>query len=143
MTTIRRIIIIWSLMLLGMAPLPMQGQPTGNSSTKENAVSSPTEGVITADFVEEKAMMDDLLQMLTRFGQYMMADFQFCYCRKEILAESLEAIGLRFEVSGQGGKEIRQIWDKDKLVIQVEREKNRTKLQNLLREYSYDILEGN
>ena len=72
-----------------------------------------------------------------------MADFQFCYCRKEILAESLEAIGLRFEVSGQGGKEIRQIWDKDKLVIQVEREKNRTKLQNLLREYSYDILEGN
>ncbi len=78
MTTIRRIIIIWSLMLLGMAPLPMQGQPTGNSSTKENAVSSPTEGVITADFVEEKAMMDDLLQMLTRFGQYMMADFQPC-----------------------------------------------------------------
>lgn len=75
--------------------------------------------------------------------EYMMADFQFCYCRKEILAESLEAIGLRFEVSGQGGKEIRQIWDKDKLVIQVEREKNRTKLQNLLREYSYDILEGN
>ncbi|MBO7516394.1 MAG: DUF3261 domain-containing protein [Spirochaetia bacterium] len=78
----------------------------------------------------------------TKF-EYMMADFQFCYCKKELLAESLEAVGLRFEVSGNSGKEIRQIWDKDKLVIQVEREKDRTKLQNLLREYSYDILEGN
>ena len=75
--------------------------------------------------------------------EYMMADFQFCYCSKELLAESFEAIGLRFAVSEQEGKEIRQIWDKDKLVVQVEREKGRTKLQNLLREYSYDILEGN
>jgi hypothetical protein len=78
----------------------------------------------------------------TKF-EYMMADFQFCYCKKELLAERLEAIGLRFEVSEQDGKEIRQIWDKDKLVLQVDREKSRTKLQNLLREYSYDILEGN
>ena len=78
----------------------------------------------------------------TKF-EYMMADFQFCYCKKELLAERLEAIGLRFEVSEQDGKEIRQIWDKDKLVLQVDRETSRTKLQNLLREYSYDILEGN
>ena len=74
---------------------------------------------------------------------YMMADFQFCYCRKELLAESLEAISLRFEVSYKDGTEIRQIWDKDKLVIQVERGKDRTELQNLLRGYSYNILEGN
>ena len=78
----------------------------------------------------------------TKF-EYMMADFQFCYCRKELLAENLEAIGLRFEVSYKDGTEIRQIWDNDKLVIQVEREKSRTELQNMLREYSYIILEGN
>jgi len=74
--------------------------------------------------------------------EYMMADFQFCYCRKELLTSSLEAAGLRFDVIEQDGKEIRQIWDNDQLVIQVEKEKNRTKLQNFLRQYSYDIQEG-
>ena len=74
--------------------------------------------------------------------EYMMADFQFCYCRKDLLVSSLESSGLRFDVLEQGGKEIRQIWDKDKLVIQVEKEKNHTKLQNFLRQYSYDIQEG-
>ena len=75
--------------------------------------------------------------------EYMMADFQFCYGRKELLASSLDAVGLRFDCSDKDGTEIRQIWNKDKLVIQVEREKNRTRLQNFLREYSYDIQEGN
>jgi hypothetical protein len=74
--------------------------------------------------------------------EYMMADFQFCYCQKELLLSSLEAIGLRFDVIEQDGKEIRQIWDKEQLVIQVEKEKNHTKLQNFLRQYSYDIQEG-
>ncbi len=74
--------------------------------------------------------------------EYMMADFQFCYCKKELLAESLEAAGLRFECTEQDEKEIRQIWDKDQLVIQVEKEKTHTKLQNFLRQYSYDIQEG-
>ena len=78
----------------------------------------------------------------TKF-EYMMADFQFCYCKKEILAESLEATGLHFEVSEKDGIEIRKISDNDKLVIQVERDKNHTRLQNLLRQYSYDIMEGN
>ena len=75
--------------------------------------------------------------------EYMMADFQFCYCRKELLAESLGVAGLRFECSGQDGKEIRQIFEGDKLIIQIEKEKTRTRLQNLLRQYSYDIQEGN
>ena len=74
--------------------------------------------------------------------EYMMADFQFCYCRKELLVSSLEPAGLRFDVLEQDGKEIRQIWDKDQLIIQVEKEKNHTKLQNFLRQYSYDIQEG-
>ena len=75
--------------------------------------------------------------------EYMMADFQFCYCQKELLQSSLEASGLRFDVVEQDGKEIRQIWDKDQLVIQVERSENHTRLQNFLRQYSYDIQEGN
>ncbi len=78
----------------------------------------------------------------TKF-EYMMADFQFCYCRKDLLAESLESIGLRFEVSEKDGMEIRQISDKGKVVIQVERNKDHTRLQNFLRQYSYDIMEGN
>ena len=76
--SIRGITTIWAAVLLSMLALPIQGQPTDNSSAKNNAVSSPTEGTLNADFVEEKAMMDDLLQMLTKFGQYMMADFQPC-----------------------------------------------------------------
>ena len=77
----------------------------------------------------------------TKF-EYMMADFQFCYCRKELLASSLDAVGLRFDVVEQDGKEVRQIWDKEQLVIQVEKSKGNTKLQNFLRQYSYDIQEG-
>lgn len=74
--------------------------------------------------------------------EYMMADFQFCYCKKELLASGLEASGLRFKCTEQDGKEIRQIFEGDKLVVHIEKEKTRTRLQNLLREYSYDILEG-
>ena len=78
MTTIRNNFITWTVVLLSMTSLPMQGQSANNLPAKGDAVSSPTEGVITADFVGEKAMMDDLLRMLTRFGQYMVADFQPC-----------------------------------------------------------------
>ena len=74
--------------------------------------------------------------------EYMMADFQFCYCKKELLASGLEASGLRFKCTEQDGKEIRQIFEGDKLVVHIEKEKTCTRLQNLLREYSYDILEG-
>ena len=41
-------------------------------------VPSCTEGVITADFVEEKEMMADLLQMLAKFSEYMVNDYQAC-----------------------------------------------------------------
>ena len=44
----------------------------------ESSVSSPTEGVITADFVGEAAMKNDLLQMLADFSKYMVNDFQEC-----------------------------------------------------------------
>ena len=40
------------------------------------AQTSPTEGVITADFVSEASMQQDLLQMLADFAKYMKNDFQ-------------------------------------------------------------------
>ena len=40
------------------------------------AQNSPTEGTITADFVGEKVMQQDLLQMLADFAKYMKNDFQ-------------------------------------------------------------------
>lgn len=40
------------------------------------AQTSPTEGVITADFVGEASMQQDLLQMLADFAKYMKNDFQ-------------------------------------------------------------------
>ena len=48
-----------------------------NDNTEES-VASPTEGVITARFVEEDAMKADLLQMLANFSVYMKNDFQHC-----------------------------------------------------------------
>ena len=41
-------------------------------------VSSPTEGVITSDFVPEAEMMQGLLQMLARFSTYLVGDYQAC-----------------------------------------------------------------
>ncbi len=45
---------------------------------KEDAVKSFTEGIITHNFVSEQEMMQDLLKMLARFGQYMQNDFYDC-----------------------------------------------------------------
>ena len=44
----------------------------------EQDVESPTEGVITSKFVEEKEMMTDLLKMLARFSTYLVNDYQAC-----------------------------------------------------------------
>ena len=46
------------------------------TSPTEKDVESPTEGVITNEFVGEEEMMRDLLQMLANFGTYLVNDFQ-------------------------------------------------------------------
>lgn len=48
------------------------GEPT------EADVASPTEGVISHDFVPEAEMKKDILQMLADFSQWMKSDFQPC-----------------------------------------------------------------
>ena len=44
----------------------------------EKDIESPTEGVLTRDYVGEDIMMDDLLRMLARFSSYVVADYQEC-----------------------------------------------------------------
>ena len=52
--------------------MPDEASPT------ERDVPSPTEGVISDEFIDEPTMMSDLLQMLADFSQYMVADYQAC-----------------------------------------------------------------
>ena len=44
----------------------------------ESEVESPTEGIITSDFVGEQEMMNDLLKMLADFTPYLVNDYQAC-----------------------------------------------------------------
>jgi hypothetical protein len=48
------------------------------ASWADDKVDSPTEGVITSDFVSEESMKHDLLQMLANFAVYLKKDFQDC-----------------------------------------------------------------
>lgn len=50
----------------------------GKGTDGGDRASSPTEGVIAADFVPESEMKDGLLQMLADFTQYMKSDFLYC-----------------------------------------------------------------
>ena len=59
------------LLLLCLMPLCCLAQ-------LEKDIESPTEGVLTKDFVGEDIMMDDLLRMLARFSSYVVADYQEC-----------------------------------------------------------------
>ena len=68
--------IVFSSLLL--TPLSVTGQQHMSKILPEQDIPSPTEGVITNDFVGEKEMMNDLLMMLARFSQYMAADYQPC-----------------------------------------------------------------
>ena len=56
----------------------VEGEIEEETDPTEDEVSSPTEGVITNDFVDEETMMDDILQMLADFSTYMKNDFQEC-----------------------------------------------------------------
>ncbi len=62
-------------------PTLMSAQPTPTipttqaSRAAEADITSPTEGVISHDFVSEATMKQDLLQMLANFTRYMVSDF--------------------------------------------------------------------
>ncbi len=73
-----RHLIIKSVTLLALLSPATQVAAQSIDNHDEDAIQSPTEGVITSDFVGEKEMMNDLLQMLARFSQYMAADYLAC-----------------------------------------------------------------
>lgn len=54
------------------------------SEPTEQDITSPTEGVITSDFVDESTMMKDLLQMLANFSTYLVNDYQECQAPNSI-----------------------------------------------------------
>lgn len=54
---------------------------------KGQIVTSPTEGVITHDFVGEKEMKADLLQMLANFTRYMVDDWNPCQAPNDLAEE--------------------------------------------------------
>ena len=56
-------------------------EPAGPTETD---IDSPTEGKVTADFVSETAMKNDLLQMLANFATYLKNDFQDCQWPNDI-----------------------------------------------------------
>ena len=49
--------------------------PAEMSEYDESDITSPTEGIISGDFVPEATMMNDLLQMLADFSPYMVNDY--------------------------------------------------------------------
>ena len=77
MIMIRHLIIYAAIVWLWQMPQTACGQ-TGSPTTAGEMPLSPTEGSITSDFVEEDAMMADLLQMLAHFSRYMVDDFEPC-----------------------------------------------------------------
>jgi hypothetical protein len=92
-------------------------------------------------------------------GEYLAADFQFCFYRAEALRGALEECGLGLEVEtgedGTGGfVEIRRVTEAagsspgngarsgaagKKIIIEIEKTKNRVRYTNLLRSYSYTL----
>jgi len=65
---------IIALIILVCIVMPAQAQIIVGGT--ENDVTSPTEGVITSNFINEAGMKTDLLQMLANFMTYVKSDYQ-------------------------------------------------------------------
>jgi hypothetical protein len=78
--------------------------------------------------------------------EYIIADFQFCFYRVDVLAEALRSIGLTLEINrreslGVTLVEQRRILSGTKKIIEIEKTPHMIRYNNLLRNYSY-TLEG-
>lgn len=72
------IVAVWLLSGIAVAGTIAPTRPYVADVSEESATKSPTEGVITHDFVPEGQMKDGILQMLADFALYMKNDFQPC-----------------------------------------------------------------
>ena len=73
-------------------------------------------------------------------GEYIICDIQNAYYDKDELARNFEAAGLKFEISTKENVEIRKILDGKKLIEEITVSDNEVKIQNLLRGYSYQLV---
>lgn len=72
------------VMLDNLRLYKLQGEYVAPEEPTEKDVASPTEGVISHDFVNEAAMKEGLLQMLADFSEWMVNDFQLCTATNSI-----------------------------------------------------------
>ena len=70
--------------------------------------------------------------------EYIVADFQFCFYKTDVLRRALKKAGLVLESTGTG----RRIMKGKNLIIEIEKKPDSVTLVNHLRGYSY-TLEGN
>lgn len=73
-------------------------------------------------------------------GEYIICDIQNAYYDKDELARNFAAAGLKFEISTTENVEIRKIFDGKKLIEEITVSDNEVKIQNLLRGYSYQLV---
>ena len=73
-------------------------------------------------------------------GEYIICDIQNAYYDKDELARNFAAAGLKFEISTKENVEIRKILDGKKLIEEITVSDNEVKIQNLLRGYSYQLV---
>jgi hypothetical protein len=69
--------------------------------------------------------------------EYAAADFQLCFYREDALRSALRP--LRLEVSREGEMETRRIWEKTRLIAEIEKLPGEIRYVNHERGYSYTI----
>jgi hypothetical protein len=79
-------------------------------------------------------------------AEYIIADFQFCFYRIDLLSQALKAAGLTLSVSRdkteeEGYREFRRIFQGAALLVEIEKTPARVRYINHLRNYAY-TLEG-
>ncbi|MDR2784985.1 MAG: DUF3261 domain-containing protein [Treponema sp.] len=76
-------------------------------------------------------------------AEYIVADFQFCFYRVDLLSQALKDSGLRLVVEIRDGleesQEVRTIFAGKKPVVEVVKTGSAVSLKNFLRDYSYTL----
>ncbi|WP_010253136.1 DUF3261 domain-containing protein [Treponema primitia] len=74
-------------------------------------------------------------------AEYVAADFQFCFYRIDALVPALRGLSLVVEIrdTPDGSVEVRRIFDKKKLIIEIEKKPDEVRYTNVLRGYAYTL----
>jgi hypothetical protein len=72
--------------------------------------------------------------------EYVIADFELCFFSPDAILPALKQAGLDFISEKSGSTEIRRVFEKGKLIIQIEKTASSVTFSNELRGYSYTIM---